>query len=46
MIIGVRESTFLNKVFTVFNILALSFMIIAGATKANSSYWHIDVNVS
>lgn len=46
MIIGVRESTFLNKVFTVFNIAALIFMIIAGATRANTSYWHLDTRVN
>ena len=45
MIVGVRESAFLNKVFTLFNIIALSFMIIAGATRANPANWHIDITV-
>jgi amino acid transporter len=42
MIIGVKESTLLNKIFTAVNILIMAFMIIAGATQANIAYWKVD----
>lgn len=45
MIIGVKESSFINKIFTMLNITVLSFIIITGATKANFNNWSINVNV-
>ena len=44
MIIGVKESTMANKIFTAINVSVLSFIIISGATKVNPSNWHIDTN--
>lgn len=44
MIIGVKESSFINKIFTMLNITVLSFIIITGATKANFDNWSISVN--
>jgi hypothetical protein len=45
MIIGVKESSFINKIFTMVNITVLSFIIITGATKANFNNWAISVDV-
>ena len=46
MIIGVKESSLINKIFTMINITVLSFIIITGATKANFANWSLDVSVS
>lgn len=47
MIIGVRESAFLNKIFTIVNILILGFIIIAGATRIKSgNNWNVNPSVS
>ncbi len=46
MIIGVKESTLMNKVFTVMNVSILSFIIVCGATKANFNNWKIETEVS
>ena len=45
MVVGVRESAFLNKLFTLINVSLLSFIIICGATKADFSNWSIKINV-
>jgi len=46
MIIGVKVSYLINKIFTMINITVLSFIIITGATKANFANWSLDVSVS
>ena len=46
MIIGVKESTTINKILTLFKILVLIFVIIAGATKANFDNWNINITAS
>ncbi|CAF0949667.1 unnamed protein product, partial [Brachionus calyciflorus] len=40
MLVGVKESALMNKIFTVLNITVLSFIIITGATKADFSNWN------
>jgi hypothetical protein len=45
MVVGVKESALLNKLFTLINISLLSFIIICGATKADFSNWNININV-
>lgn len=45
MIIGVKESARLNKLFTLFNITILSVIIIGGATKTHPHFWHVDTKV-
>jgi amino acid transporter len=44
MIVGVKESAFANKLFTLVNVLILAFIIVIGATKANFSNWNLAVN--
>ena len=46
MIIGVKESTFLNKIFTSIKVLILLFIIICGTTKVNVDNWRINTNVN
>jgi amino acid transporter len=41
LIIGVKESTLLNSIFTLFNIVCILFILITGATKANFSNWNL-----
>lgn len=45
MIIGVKESAGLNKIFTLLNVSILTFIIIAGSTKGNFSNWSLKVDV-
>ena len=45
MIIGIKESGFINKFFTIFNIVLLLFIIILGATRGNLSNWNLRPNV-
>ncbi len=45
MIIGVKESTLMNKIFTFIKIAILTFVIICGATKVNIDNWKINTNV-
>ena len=44
LLIGVKESTMVNRVFVCLNITILLFIIIAGATKANANNWHISIS--
>jgi amino acid transporter len=46
MIIGVKESTAINKILTFIKLLILLFVIICGATKANFNNWIINTNVN
>jgi cationic amino acid transporter 3 len=46
MIIGVKESSLLNRVFTLFNVALLSVIIVTGATKADFSNWSLRTNVN
>ena len=45
MLIGIKESGFINKVFTVFNVVLLLFIIITGATRGDISNWKLRPNV-
>ena len=45
MMIGIRESGFINKFFTVFNVVLLLFIIILGSTRGNLSNWNLRPNV-
>ena len=45
LIIGVKESSFFNKILTFVNILDLVFMISAGATRSDPRNWSIDIKV-
>lgn len=45
MIIGVKESTLMNKIFTFLNVLVLSFIIVTGATKVDFDNWQINTDV-
>lgn len=46
MVIGVKESTLLNKLFTVLNIVVIGFIVICGAIKADIANWNVEVNVN
>ncbi|RNA31175.1 cationic amino acid transporter 3 isoform X1, partial [Brachionus plicatilis] len=41
LLIGVKESTFLNKLFTALNILIILLIAICGATKADFNNWKV-----
>lgn len=38
---GVKESTMINKIFTVINILVLVFVVISGFIKGDVANWQI-----
>lgn len=40
-----KESSFLNKIFTIINILVIIFIFISGLFKSDLKNWSIDVNV-
>jgi amino acid transporter len=42
LILGVKESTLLNKIFTAINVLIMAFIIVVGATQVNPANWRID----
>jgi amino acid transporter len=44
MIVGVKESAYINKLITMINILILAFITVAGATKASFSNWNLTVD--
>ncbi|CAF0761137.1 unnamed protein product [Brachionus calyciflorus] len=44
LLVGVKESTFLNKLFTVFNILIILFITICGAIKADFKNWSVQAD--
>nr|CAI5836427.1 unnamed protein product [Callosobruchus analis] len=39
---GIKESSFVNNIITVLNILVILFVVIAGSTKANIANWEVD----
>ena len=41
MIVGVKESAMMNRVFVCLNTIIISFIIISGATKANVKNWNL-----
>ncbi|XP_014605421.1 PREDICTED: cationic amino acid transporter 3 isoform X2 [Polistes canadensis] len=41
--IGVKESSFLNNIFTIINIVTIIIVIVAGAIKADPKNWNISV---
>jgi amino acid transporter len=45
LIIGVKESSILNSVFTLLNIVVILFIIIAGAIKSDFNNWKLKPNV-
>ncbi len=44
LIIGVKESAAMNKLFVILNTAILGFIIIAGATKSNPQNWNLSQN--
>ena len=46
LIIGVKESSLLNMIFTGVNMVIILFIVIAGFTKANIGYWSLDTTVN
>jgi hypothetical protein len=45
MVVGVKESSLLNKIFTALNILVISFIVVSGASKLDSKNWQIKPSV-
>ena len=45
MIIGVKESSFVNKMFTLLNVATLTSICLIGATKVDFSNWNLKTNV-
>ena len=45
MVIGVKESTAMNKLFTALNIIVIGFIVICGAFKTDVGNWKIDAQV-
>ncbi|EZA62579.1 hypothetical protein DMN91_005514 [Ooceraea biroi] len=39
--IGVRESTILNNIFTIINLITIAIVVVSGSIKANPSNWSI-----
>lgn len=46
LIVGVKESSMLNSVFTILNIVVILFIVIGGAVKANFDNWKLKPNVN
>jgi len=46
MIIGVKESSMVNRFFTLLNITLLTIIIVTGATKVDFENWNLKTNVS
>jgi len=46
MIIGVKESSMVNRFFTLLNITLLTIIIVTGATKVDFGNWNLKTNVS
>ncbi len=46
MVVGVKDSSNMNKAFTLLNIIVIGFISIAGVLKADIKNWEIPVNVS
>lgn len=44
LIVGVKESSMLNSVFTILNIVVILFIVIGGAVKANFDNWKLKPN--
>ena len=44
LIVGVKESAYMNRIFVCLNTVIISFIIIAGATKANAKNWNLTVS--
>jgi amino acid transporter len=46
LIVGVKEPTFLNMIFTVLNLAVIIFLFIAAAINAKISNWQLTVQVN
>ena len=45
MVMGVKESTLLNKIFTLLNIVVIVFIFVCGIIKSDLSNWRIKPDV-
>ena len=45
MIVGVKESSLLNKIFTILNIVVICFIFVSGVFKADINNWKLDPKV-
>lgn len=45
MIVGVKESSLLNKLFTLLNIVVIGFIFVSGVFKADLANWELDPKV-
>lgn len=46
MVVGVKDSSNMNKVFTLLNVIVIGFISIVGAFKADIENWEIKADVS
>lgn len=46
MVVGVKDSSNMNKVFTLLNVIVIGFISIVGAFKADIKNWEIKADVS
>ena len=46
LVVGVKESSVVNIVFTGFNLIVIAFIIFCGALRADVSNWNFDPRVS
>lgn len=46
MVVGVKESSLLNKIFTALNIVVIGFIVVCGVIKADIQNWKIEAKVN
>lgn len=42
LVVGVKESALVNKIFTCINVLVLVFVVISGFVKGSKENWNLD----
>jgi amino acid transporter len=45
MVVGVKESSLLNKLFTLLNIFVIMFIFVSGVVKSDLSNWKLNPQV-